>query len=284
MTVLPQNTQNGLRPTQNTQKIFGKHGVRTSVYSVCRRNAPQKTKFSEGTLRSNGEAARKGPRGFSVFSGQDCWHGGRNTTEHTERAYARHRTHRRGWGGDDMNWSNDITMYFDLGTRIEVDEKPEPDICCFQIIEQLGSVSGMQSFDGLEFEDNLIEANDVGHIETTVPPFIEDVKRWLGDKGNVPLFQFLFERVLIDLFKVARTECRVDFVYCTSDGKCLFLENVVAHGSNYSKCSEPSVCSVAETVRLAVFTTEHTEDFRKARVRTSVYSVCRRRRLQCVQW
>ena len=26
MTVLPQNTQNGLRPTQNTQKIFGKHG------------------------------------------------------------------------------------------------------------------------------------------------------------------------------------------------------------------------------------------------------------------
>ena len=184
-----------------------------------------------------------------------------------------------------MNWSNDITMYFDLGTRIEVDEKPEPDICCFQIIEQLGSVSGMQSFDGLEFEDNLIEANDVGHIETTVPPFIEDVKRWLGDKGNVPLFQFLFERVLIDLFKVARTECRVDFVDCTSDGKCLFLENVVAHGSNYSKCSEPSVCSVAETVRLAFFTTEHTEraapdtehteDFWKARGSTSVYSVCR---------
>ena len=41
MTVLPQNTQNGLRPTQNTQKIFGKHGVRTSVYSVCRRRRLQ---------------------------------------------------------------------------------------------------------------------------------------------------------------------------------------------------------------------------------------------------
>ena len=39
MTVLPQNTQNGLRPTQNTQKIFRKHGVRTSVYSVCREAA-----------------------------------------------------------------------------------------------------------------------------------------------------------------------------------------------------------------------------------------------------
>ena len=39
MTVLPQNTQNGLWLTQNTQKIFGKHGVRTSVYSVCREAA-----------------------------------------------------------------------------------------------------------------------------------------------------------------------------------------------------------------------------------------------------
>ena len=43
MTVLPQNTQNGLRPTQNTQKIFGKHGVRLQCiqcaagggFSVC---------------------------------------------------------------------------------------------------------------------------------------------------------------------------------------------------------------------------------------------------------
>ena len=39
------------------------------VCSVCRRDALRKTKFSEGRLRSNGEAARKGPRGFSVFSG-----------------------------------------------------------------------------------------------------------------------------------------------------------------------------------------------------------------------
>lgn len=39
-----------------------------SVFSV-RRNAPQKTKFSEERLRINGEAARKGPRGFSVFCG-----------------------------------------------------------------------------------------------------------------------------------------------------------------------------------------------------------------------
>ena len=38
---IPQNTQNGLRPTQNTQKIFRKHGVRTSVYSVCRRRRLQ---------------------------------------------------------------------------------------------------------------------------------------------------------------------------------------------------------------------------------------------------
>ena len=41
MMVLPQNTQNGQRPTQNTQKIFGKHGVWTSVYSVCRRSRLQ---------------------------------------------------------------------------------------------------------------------------------------------------------------------------------------------------------------------------------------------------
>ena len=71
MMVLPQNTQNGLRPTQNTQKIFGKHGVRTSVYSVCREAA------SVCSVAKNG------------------WHGGRflpqNTqngltpdTEHTE--------------------------------------------------------------------------------------------------------------------------------------------------------------------------------------------------------
>ena len=69
--VLPQNTQNGLRPTQNTQKIFRKHGVRTSVYSVCREAA------SVCSVAKNG------------------WHGGRflpqNTqngltpdTEHTE--------------------------------------------------------------------------------------------------------------------------------------------------------------------------------------------------------
>ena len=158
-----------------------------------------------------------------------------------------------------MNWLDDITMYFDLGTRIEVDEKPHSEVCRFQIIEQLGCMSGMQGLDRLEFEYDFVVTDDVGHIETTVPSLIEDVKRRLGDKGNVPLFQFLFERVLIDLFKVARTECRVDFVDCTSDGKCLFLENVVAHGSNYSKCSEPSVCSVAETVRLALFTTEHRE-------------------------
>ena len=71
MTVLPQNTQNGLRLTQNTQKIFGKHGVWTSVYSVCREAA------SVCSVAKNG------------------WHGGRflpqNTqngltpdTEHTE--------------------------------------------------------------------------------------------------------------------------------------------------------------------------------------------------------
>ena len=47
MMVLPQNTQNGLRPTQNTQKIFRKHGGSDfSVFSVPR-------------------------SGFSVFSGQE---------------------------------------------------------------------------------------------------------------------------------------------------------------------------------------------------------------------
>ncbi len=57
MTVLPQNTQNGLRPTQNTQKIFGKHGVRTSVYSVCREAASvcsvAKTAGTEGGIPQN---------------------------------------------------------------------------------------------------------------------------------------------------------------------------------------------------------------------------------------
>ena len=57
MTVLPQNTQNGLRPTQKTQKIFRKHGVRTSVYSVCREAASvcsvAKTAGTEGGIPQN---------------------------------------------------------------------------------------------------------------------------------------------------------------------------------------------------------------------------------------
>ena len=58
-------------PTQNTLKVLeGCRGSDFRVFSVPR-DAPQKTKFSEGRLRSNGEAARKGPRGFSVFSGEN---------------------------------------------------------------------------------------------------------------------------------------------------------------------------------------------------------------------
>ena len=96
MTVLPQNTQNGLRLTQNTQKIFGKHGVWTSVYSVCREAAsvcsvakngwrggdlPQNTQNglrpsqnTQKVLRRKGlgfqciQCAAGG--GFSVFSGR----------------------------------------------------------------------------------------------------------------------------------------------------------------------------------------------------------------------
>ena len=58
-------------PPQNTLKVLEEY--RASVFSVfcVPRDAPQKTKFSEGRLRSNGEAARKGPRGFSVFSGEN---------------------------------------------------------------------------------------------------------------------------------------------------------------------------------------------------------------------
>ena len=58
-------------PSQNTQKVLEKG--RASIFSVFSvpRDTPQKTKFSEGRLRSNGEAARKGPRGFSVFSGEN---------------------------------------------------------------------------------------------------------------------------------------------------------------------------------------------------------------------
>ena len=73
MMVLPPNTQNGLRPTQNTQKVLGME-ARLSVYSVCREAA------SVCSVAKNG------------------WHGGRvlpqNTqngltpdTEHTENFY-----------------------------------------------------------------------------------------------------------------------------------------------------------------------------------------------------
>ena len=110
--VLPQNTQNGLRPTQNTQKIFRKHGVRTSVYSVCREAASvcsvAKTAGTEGgfyhRMHRMGYARHRTHRrfsestgfdfsvfsvprsGFSVFSGQKRLARRRFTTEYTERA------------------------------------------------------------------------------------------------------------------------------------------------------------------------------------------------------
>ena len=82
--VLPQNTQNGLRPSQNTQKIFGKHGVRTSVYSVCREAAsvcsvakngwhggrvlPQNTQNGLRPSQNTQNVLGKGGAAFSVFS------------------------------------------------------------------------------------------------------------------------------------------------------------------------------------------------------------------------
>ena len=56
MMVLPPNTQNGLRPTQNTQKVLGME-ARLSVYSVCREAASvcsvAKTAGTEGGIPQN---------------------------------------------------------------------------------------------------------------------------------------------------------------------------------------------------------------------------------------
>ena len=61
-----------------------------------------------------------------------------------------------------------------------------------------------------------------------------------------------------------------------------------ARGSTsvYSVCREAaSVCSVAKTAGTEGGIPQNTQKiFRKHGVRISVYSVCRRRRLQCVQW
>ena len=70
MTVLPQNTQNGLRPTQNTQKIFGKHGVRLQ----CIQCAAKRLRYVQW------------PR---LLARREEYHRTHRT------GYARHRTHRR---------------------------------------------------------------------------------------------------------------------------------------------------------------------------------------------
>ena len=86
MTVLPQNIQNGLRPTQNTQKIFGKHGVRLQCIQcaakrlqcvqwprlLARREEYHRThrKFSESMGFGFQCIPCAAGGGFSVFSGR----------------------------------------------------------------------------------------------------------------------------------------------------------------------------------------------------------------------
>lgn len=154
-------------------------------------------------------------------------------------------------------WSNDVASDIDFWKGVEVQEKSQLVARCTKVVDQLCRVLCVKGFDCLEFENNLVEADDVGHVKPAVPVLVANMQGLLGDEWNAAQGQFLFKRVLVDFFKEAGAKRVVNFKYRTSDGEGLFLIDVVAHGLNYiisvvaPSPSRESVLLVVKTGRAA---------------------------------
>lgn len=228
MRILPQNTQK--RPD-------GRH-----------RNAQKRRGIQCPSVFVEGD--------FSVFGGKEPQRG-------VWRIY--HRTRRNGLTADTERHRNrnrfllnDIAADVGFRVGIEIDEKPELESCCLEIVEKLRRMALIQRFCCLQFDNDLIEADDVRYIKPTVTILIENVELLFSGKGDAAYGKFFFKRILIDLLKIAGAKCLIDLKDGTTKCKCFVLIDIIVHGSSISNllfrvllCSPKavSVCSVVKTLR-----------------------------------
>ena len=130
--------------------------------------------------------------------------------------------------------SDGISPDVDFGEGVEIHKKPQLVSRGTEVIDQLRRMFCVKSFDGFEFEDDLVVADDVGHIEATISFLVENMQGLLGNERDAPQLQFLFKRVLIDLFKISWAKRIVNLKYCVPYGKGFVSIDVVAHGRKYT--------------------------------------------------
>ena len=125
----------------------------------------------------------------------------------------------------------------DVGFRIgaEVHEESELQARRFEVVHQLGLMLRMKRLHGFELDDDLTVADQIRLIEPAVAALVEDMQRLLRLKRNAPNPQLLFERILIDLFKMPTAERLVDLVDRTAYRIGLvFIKQLLVHGGKYT--------------------------------------------------
>jgi hypothetical protein len=63
----------------------------------------------------------------------------------------------------------DDSLVFQLGVEAEIDEKTEPIACGFQVVMQLGAVEITQAGQCFQFDDGLLEADEIWNVLALEP-------------------------------------------------------------------------------------------------------------------
>ena len=104
-----------------------------------------------------------------------------------------------------------------------------------QVVDDLRFVPAVQFLHGLDLDDDLAVAHEVGNVEPAVAAAIQDVQFLLRLERNAAVAELGFERLLVDVFEEAWAERFVDGEDCAPDGVCLVLESKrFCHGGDYS--------------------------------------------------
>ena len=114
----------------------------------------------------------------------------------------------------------------------EIDEQPELKSGDFEIIDQLGPVFVSQTFGRLEFDDDLVEAQEIGRVGVfEEPAAIRERIIALSIERDLGHFQFDFQRVLINRFGES-----VALVFVHRDARAddpihfFAIQQIVGHG------------------------------------------------------
>ena len=124
-----------------------------------------------------------------------------------------------------------------LWIRPEVHKKPEARLRESEVVENLGAMLFAKLVNGLDFDNYLAMADEVGDIRLLYgTAFVEYPEFSFRLKWYTAHGEFALQALLVHLFPEAVSELTVDLVDCAANGAALLFEHelFVLHGLDYT--------------------------------------------------